>query len=215
MTQDNQERKHGSTSDLIAAGASAVLGLFPLTAPIAVISNFGLFAWQKDQQEKFIHEVQQRLETLDTTKLDQSALESNEFKSVVIQVMETALKSASDLKRQALAQALVNSIVLPTSRFTGKQALFRILSQISDEEILTLSILQKGKAADNLNKSVGLAEIANKLQWSEQEAKVACEGLLQLGLILDAEAGRMGNQRIHEYWHTTALGDKFVKWCTK
>lgn len=141
MTEDEQKPAPKNVSDLIVAGASAILSLNPLTAPIAAVGSFGLLAWQREQQQKFIDEYQRRFDALDQNKLNHSALESDEFKSLVFQAFESASKTAFDLKRQALASALVSSIVLPTSRFTGKQTLLRLLEQLSDEEMVALKVL--------------------------------------------------------------------------
>lgn len=230
-TDDDQKPAHKNVSDLIVAGTSAILSLNPLTAPIAAVGSFGLLAWQREQQQKFINEYQRRFDALDQDKLDHSALESDEFKSLVIQAVETASKTASDLKRQALASALVSSIILPTSRFTGKQALLRLIAQLSDEEMMALKVLydeeppleeRRPQSAMPtsllLRVRLGMSEtdVATRLGWSQEDALVACQGLRQLGLTHepDPDSGAIltENAPPKRGWRVTAMAEKLIKW---
>lgn len=232
MTKDNYKQALTNVSDLIVAGTSAILSLNPLTAPIAAVGSFGLLAWQREQQQKFIDEYQRRFNALDQNKLDNSALESNEFKSLVFQAVETASKTASDFKRQALASALISSIVLPTSRFTGKQALLRLLEQLSDEEMMALKVLydEEPPLEERRPKSaipagllprvrLGMSEtdMATRLGWSQEDALVACQGLRQLGLAHepDPDLGAIltENAPPKRGWRVTAIAEKLIQWC--
>jgi hypothetical protein len=233
----NEKPRYGSALDLICGGASVILSLFPLTAPIGAAGSFGLLAWQNEQLNKFKDELQKRLEALDQNKLDQSALQSDEFKSLVVQAVETASQTGSDLKKQALASALVNSLVLPTSRFTGKQALQRILSQLSDEEIIVLKVLYHEDSpfgntpsttsytsqispdgSSRLSLGMSEADIAEILGWTEENTLVACQSLLQLGLVHQADS-YIGPVLLYSAgsenrgWRITALAEKLISWC--
>lgn len=232
MTEDNQKPVPTNVGDLIVAGVSAIMSLNPFTAVVGAASSFGLFAWQKKQQQKFVDECQTRFNALDNSKLDRSALESDEFKSLVIQAVETASKTASDLKRQALASALANSIVLPTSQFTGKQALLRLLEQLSDEEMEALKVLyneepslEKSQPASAIPAGMkprvrlGISEtvVAAKLRWSQENALIACQGLRQLGLAHepdpDSGAILMESAPPQRDWRVTALAERLIEWC--
>lgn len=232
MTEDNQKPAPKNVSDLIVAGVSAILSVNPLTAPIGAMGSFGLLVWQREQQQKFIDAYQRKFDALDQNKLDHSALESDEFKSLVVQAVEIASKTASDLKRQALASALVSSIVLPTSRFTGKQALLRLLEQLSDEEMVALKVLydEEPRLEERRPSSaipagslprvlIGMSEadIASRLGWSQEDALVACQGLRQLGLA--HEPDDLGPSILLDGadkrdWRVTALAEKLIKWCS-
>jgi hypothetical protein len=232
MNEDNQKNAPQNISDLMVAGASAILSVIPLTAPIGAAGSFGLLVWQREQQQKFVDEWRQKFDALDKSKLDRSALESDEFKSLVIQAVESASKTASNLKRQALASALVSSIVLPTSRFTGKQALLRLLEQLSDEEMVALQVLydeeppleeRRPKSAipdgELLRVRLGMSEadVAARLEWSKDDALVACQGLRQLGLAHepDPDLGAILTEDAppKRGWRVTALAEKLIKWC--
>lgn len=101
------------------------------------------WAWEESNARDFHDELEERLRRIEREKVDEVYFNSDEFISLFAQATETASKTASDLKRQALAKALVNSLVTPTSELPGKQALLRVLSQMSDEEMIALSALYK------------------------------------------------------------------------
>ena len=221
MTNDNQKPAPGSVKELLAVGASTILSLFPATAPIGAMGSYGLFVWQREQLNKFIDECKQRFDRLDQDKLDRTALESDEFKSLLLQAVEIGAETASDLKRKTLASAISNSVVLPTSQFTGKQALLRVLSQLDDQEMLALGVFydeeprivdyEATKQEHEPRGRVTEADVARKLGWSEEEASVVCEGLSQLGLIYSTTFGAvLTNKR--DRWRITVLAKKLIKW---
>jgi hypothetical protein len=210
--------KVGSSLDLMFAGVAAILGLLPSTAPIGPIASFGLFAWQNEKQQKLFQEFRRKFEILDSSKLDRTSLESDEFKALVVQAVGAASKSASHLKRKALAQALVNSLVQPTSQFSGKEALLRVLSQMSEEEMLALTQIHEKEQNQSENKELPgtpASEIASNLGWDIGDTIATCEGLLQLGLVRDARVGTYSGTNLHLVWRLTHLGFKLIRWCAE
>lgn len=189
-------------------------------AGAAAGGSFLVYLWGREQQNKFLREFKQQVNERIDEKLEQSrTLDLDEFMELFTQAMEIASKSASELKRQALARALVNSVVPPTNQVSGKQALLRVLAQISDEEMLALTALYKHESvADELKKFAGISinELVVALDWSESETLVACEGLRQLGLVYDPRVGTwnyMGrDSQQFEACCITALGNKLLIW---
>ena len=183
-------------------------------------SSFLVYLWGREQQNKFLRELKQQLnERIDEKNEQSRTLDLNEFMELFTQAIEIASKSASDLKRQALARALVNSVVLPTSQVTGKQSLLRVLSQMSEQEMLALTDLYKYESSiDELKKLTGMpiTELASVLNWNAQETLVTCEGLRQLGLVYDPRVGTWdymgGNSNQFEACCITALGNKLLVW---
>jgi hypothetical protein len=176
------------------------------------ITGFALWAWQKNSIEDWLNKYEQKVKRIDRDKLDRKALKSDEFKALVLQTVSVASQTASDLKREALANALLNSVLPPTSKFTGKQALLRVLSGMSDEEIFGLTALYHGErngryySEKNKEHEITLKQLAEEIGWSEEEVEVTFDGLTQLGLARtwDIE-GR--------WWKITALGNKLIEWC--
>jgi hypothetical protein len=214
-----------SVWDIGLAGLPQILTLLSSPVPLvlgATASGFVTSVWGREQQNKLIDELKKQInERINETnaKLNEPALSFDEFMELFVQAMDIASKSKSELKRQALAKALVNSLIPPTSDFTGKQALLRILSQLSDEEMVALKVLYDG-AIEAQNQGdlphVPVTKVAEKLGWEEEEAYVTCEALAQLLLLSDASQGQWNSfGHEHEVWRITALATTLIQWVTE
>ncbi len=184
---------------------ASVLGV--TCPPAGALASFMSWAWEESNARDFHDELEERLRRIEREKVDEVYFNSDEFISLFAQATETASKTASDLKRQALAKALVNSLVTPTSELPGKQALLRVLSQMSDEEMIALSALYKNvREGDS---EITLFDLKNTIEaeWSHEDIAVAYEGLTQLGLALTRDFD-------HELWKISTLGNRLIKWCS-
>lgn len=189
------------------AGAAELINAIPIFGPIiSVPISGGMVAWQNHNLNKLIESLQQKITALDNSKVDQIFLKSDEFISLIIQAVDAAMKTSSESRCDALANALLCSVVPPTSLYIGKQSLIRVLAQISDEEMLVLKILyeeeidfdkNQGQPGEKAIPLVSIAEIAAKLKWEYLDALVACQALMQLGLAYDPLVGSWN--RITEY----------------
>lgn len=225
MTKLGELGELGEVVESILATATAVIS--PLDPFMGAATGFVLWAWQKDNAKNYENTVEDKFRRVDRNKLDKNYLVSNEFKALVVQTVDVASQTASDFKREVLANALVNSVVLPTSKFPGKQALLRVVSQMSDEEIIALTVLydcertgDKGTGNDigNDEKAITSEHLVSKLifkgremglEWSEEDSLVAYDGLAQLGLAKPPNLMWNG-----EMVKTTALGNRLIQWCS-
>ncbi len=194
----------GNSPQIIATAVAGILSLFPDTAPIGVAGSIFVLSWQNEQVGRFKKRVETRLNEIED-HLNLNSVSSPEFIELFIQATEAAARTASEQKHQALANALVASIVEPTSKFSGKSTIFRIINQISEEELVALKALSgiEGDYAENNNtdRRVVLKEIKEQLGWIEEEdVLLVCQSLLQLGLTKDTSSSTKGN-----CWNTTAL----------
>ncbi|HBE19623.1 MAG TPA: hypothetical protein DEG17_10225 [Cyanobacteria bacterium UBA11149] len=240
MKEDKEEQNFKSAADLILAGAGAIASAIPGLSAVGGMISFGQFAWLQENQVKFQKMVENEFriigEKLDE-KIDRDAIESDEFKSLMLEIVEVAMKSSSELKRQALAKAIVNSVTIPKSKFTGKSILLRIISQMSDEEMAILQLLYEIKHDKSKYESkyegATTSHISYKLEWNKEDTLVTCQALHQLSLVkepyreFDTQpsgtpddiphgTGSMGNSggKVYYYWRITALAEKLIKWCS-
>jgi hypothetical protein len=218
-----------SPAEIGLVGSTAIVGLAAspgLLPGIAAVMGFGAYFWQRENQNNSLRKLEQQIQKTGAN-LEESTLNFDEFMELFIQFMEVASKSAFEEKQNYLVNLFVNSVVSSTIPFSGKQTLFRLHSQISVEEIHALKFFydkEPGIAEYEIstlvdrssNKPVGRvseAEVAAELKWSEQEARITCEGLSQLGVVYSPTVGTLGNQR--NYWRITALGKRFIQWITE
>ena len=229
MDKNQKKLECGSAGELIASGGAAILSLLAnvLTSPINValtsgsnIVAFSLFAYQTSQTSKLINVLKERIQKLEKKNLDIKALYSDEYKALISQAIEIAYKSSSDIKREKIANALVNSIILSKNKIRGKEMLLRVLSGMSDDEINMLSHIYKnwessipsGKEEQTLNLLDkgdffldGIQEFAieSLLNISQSDVRATGQGLAQLGL---------ASFTAPDSWGLTTLGRKLVEW---
>ncbi|MGA9379589.1 MAG: hypothetical protein WBV73_12545, partial [Phormidium sp.] len=145
MTENHQEPNDLSNrGQFILMGVATLLAIIPNFTALAVVTgglNVALFGWQQKNLDKFISYCKAKFKDIESDKLDKTALNSDEFRALVFQIVEDATKTSSDLKQQIFATVLANSITFPKSTITKKQLLFRILRDLSEEEMHVLKIL--------------------------------------------------------------------------
>jgi hypothetical protein len=214
MTQSKMQLSNpGNSSQILATAVAGILSLFPDTAPIAVLGSIGVLCWQNEQANKFKQIFQARLNSIHDQLdqlLDLNFMDSPEFLELVLRATEAASRTASEQKHKALANVLVASTVMPTSSFSGKMAMVRIIDQMSEEDLVVLQTLFKIEDAqtgdDNTETRVALKKIQEKLGWIEEEVIVACESLAQLGLTKDRTSSASVN-----CWNTTILSKRLLQ----
>jgi hypothetical protein len=195
--------------DIGLAGLPQILTLLSSPSPLvlgATASGFVASVWGREQQNKLLDELQKQInERINETnaKLNEPALSFDEFMELFVQAMDIASKSKSELKRQALANALVNSVIPPTSQFIGKLTLLRTLSQLSDEEIQVLTLFwSEFYDWARSRATLDYEDVSKLLMWDVEDAHAICVGLVQLGL------ARYGGNGIT----LTALAQRLVQW---
>ncbi|MGB3692784.1 MAG: hypothetical protein WA999_08670 [Spirulinaceae cyanobacterium] len=221
MTKKNQIEGQ-LLSGAIITTVTGILNLVPHLVPVSLGIGSGFLTWQTFQLNKFQERVRRRLIALDEDKLDKDFLESDEFISLVVQAVEAASKTASEIKQKTLANVIANSVVLPTSKYKNKEALLRIVSQMSNEEMQALKVLydeehrlvtaEKNDREENKGNNHQLyvvkgEEIAQKLGWKEEDTRITCEGLSQLALIYDRSTGFSSATG----WRISTLAKKLIE----
>lgn len=202
----------------IAAGAVAILGSIPLVGAVATTA---LSAWQTANYKKFAQAVQNNFNRIDQTKLDKAFLKSDEFKALVIQSVEASIRSASNHKCKALANALLSSVIQPTCKLRNKTGIVRAISQLSDEEMIVLKALYDHEnclpdnppsPTESLTIDDGpfmhINEIAEILSLDRKDISASLDGLEQLGLSYDLTSTFEGFDSRRKCWRITTLGTR-------
>ncbi len=229
MSENKQKLQCGSSVELITSGGAAILNLLAtvVTSPISValtstsnVVAFGLFAYQTEQINKLINALEKRIQRLEENNLDVDFLYSDEYKALISQAIEISCKSSSDIKREKIANALVNSIILSKKNIRNKEMLLRVLSGMSDDEInmliliyknwescipkrkeeTTLNLLDKG---DFFLGGIQESVIEHSLNISQSDVRATGQGLTQLGV---------ASYTAPDFWGLTTLGRKLIEW---
>jgi len=187
-------------------GGSQALALFGSLGSIAVLGPVGagitavaLSAWQAETLNRSIQRLEEEIAKLDRDKIDKAVFGTDEHKDFSLKWLEEASRGSS-IRREVLIEAFVNSVKLPTSKMTGKISILRILSSLSDEEILVLQFMQN--LWENNVPFVQDMELRQGLTEVGPEAlKATCQGLEQLRL-LDLKSS--------DIWGLSSLGRRMI-----
>lgn len=199
----------------LISAAVAFLGIVPIAGASA---SAGLSAWQNKNFQKFARVVKQRFERIERSTIDRDFVESDEFKGLIVQSIEAASYSASERRREALAGALLESCTLSKSKLGNKQTIIRALSQMSDDEIIALKVLYRLEQKFDLFERkptdvVTTQQMSEEIHCGDEETKITCDGLLQLGLAYDAEGQYFDSTGQHrQIWRITSLGNRIVEY---
>jgi hypothetical protein len=201
----------------ITAQALSQLGSEPQAMPItgAVLSS-GLALWQERNSQRFARQVEQELNAVQQTIVDRSFLQSDAFTELVLNLYASAAKTASEVKQQALAVALANTVAGGPATFSDKPVLLRALAGLTETEIVALTGLseviqnQAGTPVDEIVQSE--ERIAQCLGWTRPDVELAMAGLQQLGLVRGGIVLHTGGG---PSWHLSAIARRLVAWCTR
>ena len=191
------------------------VGTVTLTAAAAIFMSF-----RSRGQNKFLSNLKGGLRRIDKEKIDWSMLRDENYVPLLIEAVEAAGRTNSEIRLRLLAQALCNALTIPTSCFSNKDALMVLIGQLSDGEIFILQYISKYDAEWNLGirkiPRLEASHIALELGWQEEDTLVACQLLQQRNLVnsppLDESSKVLLGQSLPERgWRLTELGKRIIK----
>jgi hypothetical protein len=192
----------GSVQVLTLLGAICAAPLGVALTAIGAGTTVILSARQMEQQKKLIEKISQALTSIDKAQLNKEFLESSEFREIVMRICNEASLTASPYKHSALAKGLVHSAIYPHNEMTGKLIFIRIVSQLSDEELRILEVMQN--AWENNVPILGKDDLQESLKDLELgQIQVSCEGLIQQRVLEPINS---------DVWSLSILGRKLVAW---
>ena len=209
------ERLAPRSSDYVAAAARAVLGAAPFVGSLlnelvgVVVPN-----QRADRIAKFVLELEARIKPLEAQATEK--LHSSEhFAELLEEGLRQASRSLSDERRQYLASLIANSISPEAIAQEESRHLLRILSELSDVEVVWLRFYvdqAMGGDREFREKHRDILRPASRSMGqpqSETDRAALQESyinhLTQLGL-LDAEASRAGSTADRMIYRISSLG---------
>jgi len=195
--QTSEKLSLGNSGQIAINGILGILNLLASCSPAhAIGSSFlngavsvGIFAQHAEQQRKFESSCKKKFDDIDKTKVDNSYLDSPEFREFLIKIIYEAGSAASEQKLNALAKCLVNSTIYPTSRISEKLMIIRSISYMSDEALRVLMEMQNAWE-DNVP-ILGIDSLQEALGDLEpKKIHLACESLIQLRILESIGAGK-------------------------
>jgi hypothetical protein len=204
--------------ELAVQGVAEIFGWSNDIGPKAIGSGISLFlaGWQNTNAQRAIGKLRYEMQYLDQRKLDKAFVHSDTFKEFVIQVIKNVSETASEVKQEAFVQLTMNTLQGSLETFRDKHLLRRLLDQISESEIAALIELDRCRRDPQANPEYKHSHIlvAERLSWIPEDGKVALEGLVQLGLIVEGVVGGWGvggGRTLH--YLLTEVANRFILVC--
>ena len=190
------------------------LSLVPFfgTAAVSVLSARAAKI-AEGNSKRFAEEVKERVNRLDLSKLDKSFVESDEFASLLFEILTRNARAYEEEKIKLFANIFVHSAFLENSRTPYKEGFIRIVSDLSLDHIaLFRCIYDKGKDFTEEDKAnncdhVKSGELLKLLEISVSRLLAYAQELMRFGVTYDWTTGRLGAE---DSYGLTEYGREFA-----
>lgn len=172
----------------------------------------------QENSERFAQEVAKRVSELDEEKLDKEYIQSDEFVSVLIEILLRNARTHEREKVALYARLFTNTVTSDLSRVPFKEGLVRIIDELSVEHVHILSYISDRDTAftdedrTNNRDSTTVEEISASLGITEARVLAYCEQMSRFGLLRDWFIGRYDYHRGH--YEITGYGRQLATFLT-
>jgi hypothetical protein len=195
-----------SNSPIVKGLVDGGLSLVPFlgTAITSALDTRALKLFEENSK-RFAEEVRQIVSELDDAKLDKSFIESDEFVSLLTEILARNARTYEQEKVKLFAKLFVNSVTVGKSRTPYKEGFVRVIDELSTDHIRVLAIAyEKSLTAPNEAENVVRAEeIARTLDIPASRAEAYGDQMIRFGLLRDWYIGRWdyktGHYQVTEY----------------
>lgn len=166
--------------------------------------QLGLDRLREQRFQQLRTQLEYRFKDSEQRMVTRADLETSEFfANAVLKIVREYFETASEIKRQALANAIGGYVDPKTAAWPDKDILVRVLIQLTGVEIQVLTVISQA------NENVPGDKLADLLGMDVDAVRVVCEGLRQIGIVRDPswdqyEDDKPGN------WRCTNLGRRLI-----
>ena len=199
-----------SKSPIIKGLIDGGLSLIPFFGQ-AITSVLDARAFQlfEKNTKHFVKELKQLVEYIDDEKLDKEFIESDEFISLLTEVLSRNARTYEDEKVRFFARVFINSAIHGMSKVPYKEGFVRIIDELSADHIRVLSfIYEKSLPSTEEDREenrdrVLASQISEALNIPGSRVLAYCEQMIRFGLLQDWGIGRYdykpGSYEITDY----------------
>jgi len=162
------------------------------------------FEIYEKNSKQFTEESRRLVDNLDEDKIDKEFLKSDEFVSLLTEILTRNARTHEQAKVKLFATLFVNAATYGKSGTPYKEGFVHIIDELSVTHILALAFINdtsvtfteedKEKNRDYISAS----QVAEELQISEARSQAYCDQMIRFGLLRDWSLGRW-NYRPHTY----------------
>ncbi len=188
-----------SSSPIVKGLIDGGLSLVPFFGQ-AITSALDTRAFQlfEANSRQFAEEVHRVVSGLDESKLDKQFIESDEFVSLLAEILAHNARTYEQEKVRLYARVFVNAATYSKSKTPYKEGFVRIIDELSIDHVRALAFVyerSKTLSADNEKSGTNrvlVEEIAEALNVPSSRIQAYCEQMIRFGLLRDWAIGKYG-----------------------
>ena len=155
------------------------------------------FQIYENNSKQFADEVKILVDELDETKIDKAFLGSDEFVSLLTEILARNARTYEKEKISLYAKVFVNATTTEKSATTFKEGFVRIIDELSATHVFILALIHEksvkftGEDKDNNRDYVSASQIAEEINIPIFRAQAYCDQMIRFGLLRDWWLGRL------------------------
>jgi hypothetical protein len=193
------------------------LSLLPgIGTVITTTLNTRLSKLQEKNSNVFIKEVREQLDSINKDKIDKTFIESDEFVSLLTDILVRNAQGHEEEKVKIYATVFVNALLSENAEVPYKEGFIQIIDALSLAHIRALSFLYNKeqtfteKDRENNQDYVAAKDIAEFIGEQEYRVVAYCQQMIRFGLVYDWSLGRATGPQANMFAITT-YGQEFAK----
>lgn len=182
------------------------LSLIPFLGT-AVTSALSTRAFQlfQDNSRRFAEALRTEIDRLNQEKLDKEFIESEEFTSLLLDVLSSNARTHEHEKTQLYARIFVNAATIDYSKIPFKEGFVRIVEELSVEHIRILAFIIQALSGRELTGTVSAQDIAEAVNTPRERVEAYCAQMVRFGLLRD-----QGTTHPYHFYMPTDYGLEFA-----
>lgn len=157
--------------------------------------------------KRFAEEVKQLMDKLDEDKLDRHFIESDEFVSLLLEILNRNARTYEEEKTKAYARIFVNATTCEKSQVPYKEGFVRMVDEFSSDHIRALSLINS--ESEHGTKGIPATVVAATLKITTSRAIAFCDQMMRFGLLEDPRIGVYNYER--GFYQITGYGKEFAE----
>lgn len=205
-----------SQSPIVKGLIDGGLSLIPfLGSAITSALDTRSFQIYEKNSRQFADEVKVLVDELDETKIDKAFLGSDEFVSLLTEILARNARTYEKEKISLYARVFVNATTIEKSATTFKEGFVRIIDELSATHVTILALIHEksvkftGNDKENNRDYVSASQIAEEINIPIFRAQAYCDQMIRFGLLRDWWLGRL--DYTPGAYAMTDYGDEFAE----
>lgn len=207
-----------TTNPIVGGLMESCISAVPAVGP-AIISatNKKAFELFKRNTKEFADQIKASIADIEESKIDKGFLQSDEFVSILMDILPKVAKAHSKEKVRMFSDMMVATVITENSGVEYKEGFFRIVDELGPVHIQVFRVIHTKCAcftpADRVNKRdyIDKNEIVKVTHIESSRIHAYCAELTRFGVIFDVGLGSYGYSPTNPAYDLTEYGREFAR----